>query len=191
MFDDDMHAGGGRDHGSDSADNYIARDHLAFPPVPKDLEYLLTPAILLGRKYRFDNDVQRFAESAEESDMETLSSLAERARLAGDYARVLQWSDEIAEIVEIALDKRFPYTITISDERKTEFLQLINPGIPDDQKERAVRESIEAEDDSDAAQVRRKMRLRLLKDANDQVHHMDIYFLFGLMDACDLRFEPE
>jgi len=30
---------------------------------------------------------------------------------------------------------------------------------------------------------------RLLTEANDKVDHMDIYFLFGLMDACDMKFE--
>jgi len=30
---------------------------------------------------------------------------------------------------------------------------------------------------------------KLIEEANRRCGHMDLYFLFGLMDACDLRFE--
>jgi hypothetical protein len=52
-----------------------------------------------------------------------------------------------------------------------------------------LRSIIEAEDDSDVVQRRREMRMRLIDEINDKVHHMDIHFLFGVMDACGMELE--
>jgi hypothetical protein len=89
------------------------------------------------------------------------------------------------------VDEFYPYTAHLSDRQRKRFLQLVNPDVPEHQRERAVRQIAEANDRSDIAQRRREMRSRQLSVANDKVHHMDIYFLFGLMDACDMGFERE
>lgn len=175
---------GDRSHGD------LGRDEPHFPPVPKDLEYLVEPAIQYG-KYQFDDDVQWFLENAEESDFETLAALAERARLSGDYPRYLQWSNEVDDVVERIVDERYPYTIDISEQQRKDFLRLFGPGIAEHRKEKCVRRSAEANDRSELAERRKEMRMRLDTQADDKLHGMDIYLLFGLMDACDLTFDSE
>lgn len=159
--------------------------------MPDELEYLIEPAIRYGRKYQFDDAVQWFLENAEELDLETLAALAERARLSSDYPRLMQWSNEVDDVVDRIVDERYPYTIDISEQQRKDFLRLINPDVAERWREKAVRDSAEAGDHSDIAEQRKEMRGRLLTEANDRVHHMDIYFLFCLMDACDMKFESE
>ncbi len=175
----------------DRSDDDSRHEEPHFPPVPKELAYLVEPAIQYGRKYQFDDAIQWFLENAEESDFETLAALAERARLTGDYPRFLQWSDEVGDVSERIVDERYPYSIDISAQQRKDFLRLINPDISEQRKQKCVREQAEASDRSKVAERRREERMRLLTEANDKVHHMDIYFLFGLMDACDMTFESE
>jgi hypothetical protein len=159
-----------------------------FPPIPEELEYLIEPGIHYGRKYEFDDAVQWFLENAEESDFETLAALAERARLSGDYLRLMQWMDEVDDVLDRIVDERYPYTIHISEQQRKQFLRHINPDLPERRREKALRRVAEAHDESEIADRRREMSSRLLSEANDKVHHMDIYFLFGLMDACEFKF---
>lgn len=169
-------------------------DEIAFPPLPEELEYLLEPGIDYGRKYRFDDAVQWFVENAEESHFDALAAVAERARLSDDYRRFQEWWYEIDEVLERIVDDRYPYTVLVPPERRPQLLRLINeagdrPEIAERLREGRLRSFIEAEDDSDLVQRRREMRMRLIGEINDKVHHMDIHFLFGLMDACDMEFE--
>lgn len=127
------------------------------PPMPPELEYLLEPGIHYGRKYQFDDAMQRFLENAEESEFETLASLAERARLGGDYRRLLEWWRDINDVSDYILEKRYPKAI--------------------------------AAQQPEIAKERDEFELGQLGEVNDTLHHMDIYHLFGLMDACDLDFE--
>lgn len=169
------------------------RDMPDLPPIPEELAYLIEPAIRYGRKYQFDNDVQGFLENAEESNIELLAALAERAQLSGDYTRLIQWSHDVDDVSDSIVDKQYPYPIDTSAHRN-ELLRLINeandpPGMSDRWREKRLRQLAEANDRSEIAERRKEMRMRLLAEANDRVHHMDIYFLFGLMDACDMEFE--
>ena len=175
------------------------RDHLcggeiAFPPLPEELDYLLEPGIHYGRKYQFYEDAQSFAENAEESELEALAAIAERARLSGDYRRFSEWWYEVRDVQERIVDEHYPYTVHVPPERRPQLLRLINeaedrPEVAERLRERRLRSFIEAEDESDLAERRRKMRMRLVGEIDDKVHHMDIHFLFGLMDACDMEFE--
>lgn len=170
------------------------RKEVAFPPLPEALEYLVEPAIHYGRKYKFDDAIQRFIENPEESDFEALAALAARARLSGDYRRFTEWWYEVDEVHERTVDERYPYTVEVPPERRPQLLRLINeagdrPEVAARLRERRLRSFIEAEDDSDLAQRRRTMRMRLIGEINDKAHHMDIHFLFYLMDACDMEFE--
>lgn len=159
--------------------------------MPKELEYLVEPAIEYGRKYQFDDAVQWFLENAEESDFETLAALAERARLSADYPRLMEWLNEVGDVLDRIVDERYPYTIDISEQLRKELLPLISPDVAERWREKGLRQLAEASDRSDLAERRSEMRSRQLTEANDRVHHMDIYFLFGLMDACDMKFESE
>ena len=174
--------------------DHLCGDEIAFPPLPEELEYLLEPGIHYGRKYQFDDAVQWFVDNAEESDFDALAALAERARLAGDYRRFQEWWYEVDEVLERIVDEHYPYTVQVPPERRPQLLRLINeagdrPEVAERLREKRLRSSIEAEDESDLAERRRKMRMRLIGEINDKVHHMDIHFLFGLMDACDMDFE--
>jgi hypothetical protein len=173
----------------DRTDNVVDRDVFDLPPIPDELEYLVEPGIHYGRKYQFDNDVQCFLENAEESDLESLATLAERVRLSGDYPHFLQWSREVDYVLEHIVDQRYPYKIEISEQQRNVYLRLVNPDLAERWKDKCVRHSAEANDNSDLAERRRAMRMHLLTKANDKVHHMDIYYIFGLMDACDMEFE--
>lgn len=186
-----MQANGSPGGAGDKLDRALARDGLDFPHIPKELEYLVEPAISYGRKYQFDDTIQWFLENAAESDFETLAALAERTRLSGDYSRFLQWSDEVDDVLDRLVDERYPYTINVSEQQRKDFLQLINPDMAERLREKRVRQLVEADDRSEVAERRKTMRARQLTEANDRVHHMDIYFLFGLMDACDMAFESE
>jgi hypothetical protein len=161
----------------------------SLPPVPEELEYLLESAIRYGREYKFDDGVQRFLQNGRESDFENLAALAEHARLSEDYLRLMNWMDEVDDVVERIVDTRIPYSVVVSDERRRQYLKLVNPNLPANRREKCVRESAEADDPSPLAKRRSDLRDRLLIEANDIVHHMDLYFLFGLMDACDMTFE--
>ncbi|MDZ7615531.1 MAG: hypothetical protein U1E05_00915 [Patescibacteria group bacterium] len=161
---------------------------LDYPAIPQDLEYLIAPAAHYGREYQFSDTVQWFLENAEDSDVATLATLAERARLASDYPRVMEWMDEVDDVLEAVIDQRQPYRIRVSEEQRKDYLSLVNPALSERQKQRAIRMSAEAADRSDTVTRRREMRGRLVEEANNRVHHMDVYFLFGLMDACDLDF---
>ncbi len=172
----------------DRPDDNLSAGDADFPPIPEELEYLLEPGIHYGRNYKFDDAVQWFLENAEESDFETLAALAEHARLSGDYHRFSQWWYEVDDAVERIVDERYPYTIEISKQQRKQYLRMIGPDLPEDRWEKAVRSTAEANDDSEIADRRREMRSRLDSEANDKVHHMDIHFLFGLMDACDFKF---
>lgn len=167
------------------------RPNGGLPPIPEELEYLVEPGIQYGKKYHFDDAVQWFLENADESDFETLAALAERARLAGDYQRFLKWSEEVDDVLERIVDERYPYTIDLSEQQREEYLRLINPSLAEHLREKGVRLLAETNDRSEVAERRREMRGRQLTEANDQVHHMDIYFLFGLMDACDMKFQSD
>jgi hypothetical protein len=177
-----------------SDDTSNSRDDIEYPPLPEELEYLLEPAIRYGRQYKFDDQVQWFLENASESDIETLAALAERARLSGSYACYRQWSYEVDDAINRVVDTCYPYTVDISAERRKEFLRLINeavdpPEIAERRREKRLRMIAEASDRSEIAKHRRDMRGRSITESNDLLHHMDIYFLFGLMDACDMEFE--
>jgi hypothetical protein len=180
--------------GSNSRDDHVHNVELNLPLIPEELAYLVEPAIHYGRKYKFDNDIQWFLENAEESDFETLATLAERARFSGDYSRLRQWSYEVDDVLDRIVDERYPYMIDISECRE-ELLSLINeaidpPDVAERRREKRLRQLAEASDQTPLADRRREMRMGLLTVANDRVHHMDIYFLFGLMDACNMKFEP-
>ena len=82
-------------------------DTLEYPAMPVELEYLIEPGIRYGRAYHFDNDVDWFLENAEESDFDHLATLAERARLAGDYPRLIQWMREISNVSERKIELHF------------------------------------------------------------------------------------
>jgi len=187
----DMQAGDNCGSPGDRSDGDLGQDEPDFPPIPEELKYLVEPAIQYGRRYQFDDAVKRFLENAEESDFEIFAALAERARLSCDYPRFLQWSDEVDEVVDRIVDDRYPYTMDISEQQRKDFLRLINPDMVDRFREGRLRQFLEVDDHSEVAERRRDMRARKLTEANDKVHHMDIYFLFGLMDACDMAFEPE
>jgi hypothetical protein len=185
--DDD--AGSLRDGSCDG----VVHDRPAWPPVPTELAYLIEPAIDYGRKYRFDNDVQWFLENAAECDFRLLAALAERARICGDYIRLMQWLHDVDDVSDRIVDEHYPYAIDISG-RRDELLRLINeandpPGMAERWREKRLLALVEADDRSDVAERRKEMRMRLLAESNDKVHHMDVYFLFGLMDACDMKFE--
>lgn len=189
-----MRAGDDPDSLGDTPGDSLLGDDIAFPPLPEELEYLLEPGIHYGRKYKFDDAVQWFVENAEESDFEALAALAERARLSGDYRRFSEWWYEVNGVHERIVDERYPYTVHVPPERRPQLLRLINeagdrPEVAARLRERRLRSFIEAEDDSELVQRRREMRMRLIGEINDKVHHMDIHFLFGLMDACDMEFE--
>ena len=173
----------------DKSDCDLGHDEPVIPPIPEELEYLIDPAIEYGRKYQFDDAVQWFLENAEESAFETLAAIAERARIYGHYARFLQWADEVDDVCDRIVDERYPHTIDISEQEQKEFSEWINPDIPERRWEKLLRQTVETNDRSDIAKQRREMRTRLTTEADDSVHHMDVYFLFGLMDACDMKFE--
>jgi hypothetical protein len=61
--------------------------------LPKDLHYLITPAMTYGR-YRFDDDIFRFLDEATAEQMDELASVAERVLRQNDYPRVLAFLDE-------------------------------------------------------------------------------------------------
>jgi hypothetical protein len=189
-----MQVNGAASGGNDKSDKDAVSGECAFPPIPRALEYLIEPAIRYGRKYPFDADVEWFLANSGESAFKTLATLAERARISGDYAHLTRWLHDVGDAVECIVDKCYPYTIDISERRREELLRLINeaddpPGMAERWRETRLRRSAEANDRSEIAECRKEMRMRLLSEANDQMHHMDIYFLFGLMDACDLKFE--
>jgi hypothetical protein len=174
--------------------NGLIGDEIALPPLHAELEYLIEPGIEFGRKYQFYEDAQSFAENGEESELETLATIGERARLSGDYRRFQEWWYEIDEVLEQIVDERYPYTVHVPPERRPKLLRLINeaddrPEVAARLRERRLRSIIEAEDDSDVVQRRREMRMRLIDEINDKVHHMDIHFLFGVMDACGMELE--
>jgi len=139
-----MHPGDSPDTLGNGSDDNVVRNEPEFPPIPKELEYLIEPGTYYGRKYRFDNDVQWFIENADESDFETLAALAERARLSGDYVRLMEWMDEVRDVVERMVDERYPYRLVISEQQRKEFLRLMNPDMPERQREKCVRQSAEA-----------------------------------------------
>lgn len=175
------------------SDTTLHPDEPTFPPAPEQLQYLIVPAIHYGRKYRFDDAVQWLVENVGESDLETLAALAERARLSDDYRRFLEWSNEVDDIVERIVDECYPYTIDTFKSRNA-LLQLINeaddpPGMAERCREKRLRRLAEANDTSDVAECRKEARMRLASAANDKVHDMDVYFLFALLDACDMKFE--
>jgi hypothetical protein len=173
---------------------YLLSDEIVLPSLPKELEYLNEPGIHYGRKYEFDDDVQWFVENADESDLEVLAGLAERVRFSGDYQRFLDWSYEVDEALDRLVDERYPHVVTVASSDRPGLLRLINetaepPEVAERRRERRLRGLVEARDTSEIAKQRREMRSSLLSAANEKVHHMDIYFLFGLMDACDMKFE--
>ena len=191
-----MEAGNTSGSVGDTPDKDSWRGELDWPSIPEELEYLVEPGIRYGRRYEFDDDVQWFVENAEESDLETLAALAERARLSGDYRRFMEWSYVVYDVSDRLVDERYPYTVEVSEKERKELLPLINedfdrPEVAERWREKRLRGFIEAADRSELAERRREMRSRLGTEANDKVHDMDIYFLFGLMDACDMEFEPE
>lgn len=188
-----MPAGKDPDSLGDAPGESLLGDEIAFPPLPEELEYLLEPAIRYGRKYQFFGDAQRFAEKAEESELEALAAIAERARLSSDYQRFSEWWYEVDEIQERIVDERYPYTVHVPPERRQELLGLINeaadrPEVAERLRERRLRSFIEAEDYSDLAKRRAEMRMRLIGEINNKVHDMDIHFLFGVMVACEMDF---
>ena len=97
--------------------------------------------------------------------------------------------DDVGNVLDRVVDERYPYTIDISERQRKDFLRLVNPSVEEHARVKGVRQLVESNDSSELANRRREMSGRLLAEANDTVHHMDIYFLFCLMDACDLGFE--
>ena len=178
----------------DRSGDDLGRNEPDFPPLLEDLEYLLEPGIRYGAKYQFGEDIEWFLENAPESDFETLATLAEKVRLAGDYGRYLEWAFELGDAVECIVDERYPYTVEISEEEREELLPMIcvagdSPDIAKRRIERCLRRSVESRDDSEIARRRKELRDRLNVVASDRTHDMDIHFLFGLMDACDMKFD--
>src|SRR5688500_6049991 len=52
----------------------------SFVHLPKELDYLVEPAMKYGR-YQFDDDVEFFLNNASETDLDDLAGVAERVRL--------------------------------------------------------------------------------------------------------------
>lgn len=171
-----------------SNDSVLGADVADLPKIPEELAYLLEPAIRFNM-YLFEDQIQAFLENGDEKEFEMLASLAERARLAGHYAQVMSWMDEICEVIDRIVDKRHPYSPTISRQQEMYYLSCINPELSEKAKSRAVRLDAEADDPSHVASVRRKLRRELQSEANLKVHDFDVYNLFGLMGACGLDFE--
>jgi hypothetical protein len=158
------------------------------PRIPHEIAYLLEPAIRF-EKYQFADQVQEFIEGDNDADFEELASLAERARLAGDYEKVNSWIDTVDDVIDRIIDHRFPYAPSISQEQRLEALSLINPEISEKAKERAIRIDVELNDSTPVAIARREARRKLQSEANEIVRDFDVYMLFGLFGALDLEFE--
>jgi hypothetical protein len=158
------------------------------PLIPHEIAYLLEPAIRF-EKYQFAEQIQEFIEGDNEADFEELASLAERARLAGDYEKVNSWMDAVNEVVDRIIDDRFPYAPSISPEQRQDALSLVNPELSEKAKERAIRIDVELNDSTPVAITRREARRKIQCEASEIVHDMDVYMLFVLFSALDLRFE--
>jgi len=183
------------DHFSDAPRGFGDGGEIRLPPIPGELEYLIEPAITWGRHYQTDDAVQRLLEEADESRVETLARLAERARLHDHYDRLSEWCYDVDDEIERIVDHMWPYIPEeLSEERRAELMPLINvTNAPSERVEqwieKRLRRVAEDQDQSDVARERQQLRGELTIRANKDVHYMDIYFLFGLMDACDMPYE--
>lgn len=104
----------------------------------------------------------------------------------GDCGRYDDWYGEVLDAVERIVDERYPYQHVAqpSDESI-----VLGPHIPERSREQRLRLFADEDDSSELAERRRGLRQALREKAHEQVHDMDIYFLFGLMDACDMQLE--
>lgn len=183
-----MQANDSSSSNDDPGHRMLGAEEARLPPLPHELSYLMEPAIRYAQ-YQFEDQIQEFLETAAESDVEALATLAEKVRLSGDHGRVLLWLDAVDDIIEEIVDKRHPYVSSLTRQQEKSYLTLVNPELSKRAKVRAVRFLAEAKDNSSISKLRRELRNKLKVEANTIVHQSDVYSLFGFLDACDMPFE--
>ena len=63
--------------------------------LPRDLEYLVGPALHFGERYDCELRMIRFFEEVSEQECDELAALAQRVRTNRDWPRVLRWLNEV------------------------------------------------------------------------------------------------